>query len=253
MRYSAFALGRTMAKPMAWMFDSAAQITDMAMKPLEGTVVHGLAKASLEVPLRFLQSYTKLPYELSIPGEDGAQIAVEEKVALSKPFCDLVHFPREGGDQKPKVLIIAALSGHFATLLRDTAQVFVPDNDVYITDWTNARDVSLDDGDFGFDDYVTYIMEFVEHLGPDTHIVATCQSAPQALIATALLAENNPQLNPKTLTLMAGPVDTRVNPGFADKVSDKLSTSLLTKTSILTVPWGFKGGWSEGLPGLLSA
>jgi poly(3-hydroxybutyrate) depolymerase len=249
MRYSAFAMTRAMSMPLAWMLDSASAMTDIVMEPLKGTLAHGIAKASFELPLRLVRSYEKQPYNLKIADDRGELLAVPEEVVLSTPFCDLVNFQHEKDQDKPKVLIVAAMSGHFATLLRDTAEAFAADNDVYITDWVSARDIPVEDGAFSFDDYVAHVVQFIEHLGPNTHVVAACQSGPQALIATALLAESNPALNPSTLTLMAAPIDTRINPGPLNKMSAKFNTDILGFTNITTVPFGFKGAGRKVYPG----
>ena len=249
MRYTTYALANSLAKPLTWTLQGMAHIAEEVMEPIHGTPIHGLTKASIELPLRILQPYQKQPYGLSIEDENGEELYIKKEVVYSKPFCDLVRFPYQEDKDQPNILIVAALSGHYATLLRDTVQSFLPDNHVYLTDWKNARDVPLSEGRFGFDEYVTYLLDFIEELGPNTHIVATCQSTVQALIATAVLAETNPKLNPATLTLMAGPVDTRINPNFINKLGGKVKTDLLRKTHILKVPKGYKGAGRRVYPG----
>ena len=130
----------------------------------------------------------------------------------SQPFGTLLHFKKDIDIEQPRVLLVAPLSGHFATLLRSTVNTLLRDHDVYITDWHNARDVPISSGRFGMDEYIEHVIEFLEHLGGGTHVVAVCQPCVQALAATAIMAEDDNPATPPSLTLMAGPIDGRINP-----------------------------------------
>ncbi|MGR3490556.1 MAG: polyhydroxyalkanoate depolymerase, partial [Shimia sp.] len=140
--------------------------------------------------------------------EDGRDHLIEVKPVIERPFGDLVHFEVQG--RKPrarKVLVVAPMSGHYATLLRKTVMSLLPDCEVYITDWHNARDIPVSEGKFDVEDYTLYLVDFMKELGPDTHVIAVCQPAPLTLAATAYLAEEEPSAQPATLTLIGGPID----------------------------------------------
>jgi poly(3-hydroxybutyrate) depolymerase len=149
------------------------------------------------------------------------------------------------------VLIVAALAGHFATLLRDTAETMLPDHDVYITDWFNARDVPLSAGRFGLDDYVGHVIDYLELLGPGTHLLGVCQPCPAALVATAVLAKRGSDCVPRSLTLMAGPVDTRNNPTKVNDLATSTPLSWFEDNVVVTVPLGHKGAGRRVYPGFL--
>ena len=139
-------------------------------------------------------------------------LEIEEEVVTSTPFATLLRFRKEGAPEQPRVLLVAPMSGHFATLLRGTVKTLLRDHDVYITDWRNARDVALEHGRFGLDEYVSHVIEFLGVLGPGAHLLAVCQPTVAALTAASVMAEDNHPAQPRTMTLMAGPLDTRVNP-----------------------------------------
>ncbi len=140
------------------------------------------------------------------------EVAVREEAAHTTPFGTLLHFKKDVDVAQPRVLLVAPLSGHFATLLRDTVQTLLPEHDVYITDWHNARDVPLLHGRFGFDDYVDHLIRFLDVIGPGAHVVAVCQPCVAALVAVAVMAQDDNPAQPRSMTLMAGPIDTRVQP-----------------------------------------
>lgn len=201
-----------------------------------------------ELPARALKDYGKPSYEVHEDLGDMAAL-VQPAVVQSLPFADLLNFRTCEGGEKPKVMIAAALSGHHATLLQDTVQTFTQDFDTYITDWKDARQVPLEAGDFGFDDYVEYLMEFMKTLGPGTHLVATCQAAPPAMVAVAMLAERSPEFLPASLTLMGGPIDTRIAPNVLTKLTDKIPLKLFEKNNIHTIPRGYPGSGRRVYPG----
>jgi poly(3-hydroxybutyrate) depolymerase len=140
---------------------------------------------------------------------------VREEVVWSRPFCNLLHFSRNlpaAMRPDPRILIVAPMSGHYATLLRGTVEALLPSADVYITDWIDARMVPMTEGTFDFDDYVDYIIEMLHFLGPDTHVIAVCQPSVPVLAAAAVMEAANDPLSPASMTLMGGPIDTRINP-----------------------------------------
>src|SRR5262249_19165384 len=139
-------------------------------------------------------------------------VAVTEYAADVTPFGTLLRFKKDIVQEQPRVLVVAPLSGHFATLLRATVRTLLPEHDVYITDWHNARDVALSAGGFGFDGYVSHLIRFLEKIGPGAHVVAVCQPCVAALVAASVMAQGDHPAQPRSLTLMAGPIDTRVNP-----------------------------------------
>ena len=149
----------------------------------------------------------------SVVGEDGRDHLVNIETAIERPFGDLLHFAVQGREELPrKVLLVAPMSGHYATLLRSTVVSLLPDCEVYITDWHNARDIPVSAGTFDVEDYTLYLADFMRHLGPDTHVIAVCQPAPLALAATAYLAEEDPSAQPNSLTLIGGPIDPEAAP-----------------------------------------
>jgi len=176
---------------------------------------------------------------------------VREEIALAMPFGNLLHFAKEDAPEQPRMLVVAPLSGHFATLLTQTVAVLLRDHDVYVTDWTNARDVPMSAGEFGFDDYVAYIMRFMEEIGPRANMFAICQPCVPALAATALLAEDRNPAEPKTLTLMGGPVDTRISPTVVNDLATSKPLSWFASKLISRVPFGHAGWGRRVYPGFL--
>jgi poly(3-hydroxybutyrate) depolymerase len=180
---------------------------------------------------------TKQARELDLDGI----VPVQEEVVLSKPFFDLVHFKRAGQHNDPAVLMVAPLAGHYASLMRFTIQEFLPDHEVYVTDWKNARDVPLSDGDFGCDDFVDCIVDSLRLMGPNCHLVSACQPCPWVLTATAVMAMADDPSTPASMTLMAGPVDPRINAPKLLKHAPRLSPAILDKLVIDRVPASFPG------------
>jgi poly(3-hydroxybutyrate) depolymerase len=178
-------------------------------------------------------------------------VGVTEEIAFSTPFGDLLRFKKETNVTQPRVLVVAPMSGHFATLLRGTISVLLPDNDVYITDWKNARDTPLADGRFGFDEYVDHLIRFMEVLGEGSHMIAVCQPTVAALVATAVMAEAGNRCQPRSLTLMAGPIDTRHNPTKVNELAKSRSIEWFEKNLVATVPWRYRGAARRVYPGFL--
>ncbi|WP_091738770.1 polyhydroxyalkanoate depolymerase [Phenylobacterium immobile] len=182
---------------------------------------------------------------------DGEDRPVIEEVVLSAPFGDLVRFAKAGAPEQPRVLVVAPLSGHFATLLRGTIETLLPDNDVYITDWKNARDVPLSSGVFGFDDYVAYVIDFLAAMGPGGHLLAVCQPCAHALAAVALMAEDDHPATPASMTLMAGPVDTRINPTRVNELAAARPLEWFERELIAITPDRYAGAGRKVYPGFI--
>jgi poly(3-hydroxybutyrate) depolymerase len=244
--YRAYDFALRKVTPLAGILDASHKLIRHEANPFRNTLAHRTVAALCEAPARALKHYPKQAY--GVRAWDSG-VLLEEYCIKSLPFADLVRFETENAASKPKVLIAAALSGHHSTLLRDTVRGFARDFDAYITDWKDAKSVPLADGDFGLDDYVDYLIQFIEELGPDTHIVATCQSAPPAMVAAAILAKRNPALVPASITLMAGPVDTRAAKNILNKITDNVPLDLFRKLNIMTVPKGHPGSGRRVYPG----
>jgi poly(3-hydroxybutyrate) depolymerase len=180
---------------------------------------------------------------------------VVEEAADETPFGSLLHFRKLLPDgvtlRQPPVLLVAPMSGHFATLLRGTVKVLLPEHDLYITDWKNARDTPLSDGVFGMDEFVDHIIRFLEVLGPRCHVVAVCQPAVPVLAAAAIMAASNNPAQPRSMTLMAGPIDTRINPTKVNELASSQPIEWFAKNLIGTVPWRYHGAGRRVYPGFM--
>jgi len=189
-------------------------------------------------------------------GVDGVtvgnrEIAVREHVALTTPFGTLLHFKKDVDTPQPRVLLVAPLSGHFSTLLRGTVRTMLPEHDVYITDWHNVRDVPLMHGRFGFDDYIAHLIRFLEAIGPGAHVVAVCQPCVAVLVATAVMAQAGNAAQPRSMTLMAGPIDTRVNPTKVNALANSRPIEWFERNLIATVPLRYPGAFRRVYPGFV--
>jgi poly(3-hydroxybutyrate) depolymerase len=181
----------------------------------------------------------------------GREVAVREEIVLRKPFGQLKRFVREGVESGPKLLIVAPMSGHYATLLRGTVERMMPGHDVYITDWRDAKCVPLEDGKFDLDDYVDYLIEFLEHIGPGAHILAVCQPSVPAYAAACVMSADRHPCRPKSLTLMGGPVDTREAPTEVNTVATQRPFEWFQGNVIATVPYLYPGAGRKVYPGFL--
>jgi poly(3-hydroxybutyrate) depolymerase len=181
----------------------------------------------------------------------GEEVPVHEEVAVRTPFSTLLHFTKDIDVSQPTVLLVTALAGHFSTLLRATVRSLLPDHDVYVTDWHNARDVGLEHGGFHLDDYIAQVIAYLEYIGPGTHVLAVCQPCPATLAATALMAASDNPAQPKSLTLMAGPVDTRVNPTKVNELAHSKPLGWFERNVIATVPLRYPGAMRRVYPGFL--
>jgi poly(3-hydroxybutyrate) depolymerase len=179
------------------------------------------------------------------------EVEVREEVTHATPFGHLLHFRKDVDQVQPRVLLVAPLSGHFATLLRSTVRTMLPENDVYITDWQNVRDVPTSHGRFGFDEYIEHLIHFLEAMGPGAHVVAVCQPCVAVLVAAAVMAEAGNPAHPRSMTLMAGPIDTRVNPTKVNELAKSKPMDWFEKNLIATVPMRYPGAFRRVYPGFV--
>lgn len=192
------------------------------------------------------------PFQIDSVDCGNARVAVVEEVALSLPFGRLLHFSKPDVETpQPKMLVVAPLSGHYATLLRHTVQVLLRDHDVYVTDWANARDVPLAAGRFGVDEYVDYVIRFIQELGPRSHVLAVCQPCVPVLGAVAVMAGRRDPLQPRSMTLMGGPVDVREAPTSVNHLATSKPMAWFEDNLISTVPWRHAGAGRKVYPGFL--
>lgn len=207
--------------------------------------------AAYELLARAGLTHARPEYGIPAVMVGNREVEVTEVPVLTLPFGTLLRFKKDVDVEQPRVLVVAPLSGHFATLLRNTVRTLLPDHDVYITDWHNARDVSLEAGAFGFDDYVAYVIRFLEALGPGAHLVAVCQPCVQALAAVAVMAADGHAAQPSSMTLMAGPIDTRVNPTKVNKLATSKPIGWFERHLIARVPWKYPGARRMVYPGFV--
>jgi len=214
-----------------------------------------MVAASLEVFAHASAPRGKPEFGIDSVHMKGKNVPVHEEILLRKPFGQLKHFYREGHGEGPHVLIVAPMSGHYATLLRGTVERLLPKFDVYITDWRDAKLVPLSDGSFNLDDYVDYLVEFLELIGKKTgerpHLLAVCQPAVPAFAATALMGEDKNTYRPKTLTMMGGPIDTRKAPTAINTLATQRPFSWFENNVIATVPMIYPGAGRKVYPGFL--
>jgi poly(3-hydroxybutyrate) depolymerase len=248
MMYQAYQLQSDLISPLRL----AAQhlSASLWLKETEGSLMRKVA-AACDVISRMRLTHSRPPYNIDEVTVGEREYAVTEETVLTLPFGTLLRFRKEGAEPQPKVILVAPLSGHFATLLRETARTLLQDHDVYITDWHNARDVSLRHGGFSLDDYISYMIRFAEAVGPGSHLVAVCQPCVAALAATAIMAEDDNPAQPSSLTLMAGPVDCRVNPSEVNRLATSKPIEWFEKNLISHVPFPHAGAMRRVYPGFV--
>lgn len=224
------------------------------LNPLSHTVVGRTMAAGLEVFERVTRRYGKPEFGLPTTTVNGQTVAVREDIVWQKPFCNLIHFHRDlpaGTAPGPRILVVAPMSGHYATLLRGTVEALMQNADVYITDWIDARMVPVTDGGFDLDDYIDYVIEMVRHLGTDTHLVAVCQPSVPVLAAVAVMEANGDPLAPASMTLMGGPIDTRINPTAVNELAQNKPLDWFRDNVVMNVPWPQPGFMRSVYPGFL--
>ncbi len=248
MLYQAYQLQSDLMSPMRLL--AQASSAGLWLRQTEGSMLRKIS-AACEVMSRMRLTHSRPAYGITSITVGDDTFPVTEEQTLSLPFGTLLHFRKEGVTGQPPVLLVAPLSGHFATLLRETARTLLQDHDVYITDWHNARDVSLREGAFGLDDYIEHMMRYLAAIGPGAHVVAVCQPCVAALAATALMAEDDHPAQPRSLTLMAGPVDCRVNPTGVNELANSKPIEWFEKNLISHVPLPHAGHMRRVYPGFV--
>jgi poly(3-hydroxybutyrate) depolymerase len=218
---------------------------------LAGGVMSRTLAAASEVFSRLRLTHARPDFDIPSVVSSGVEYPVVEEAVMTTPFATLLRFRREGAPEQPRVLLVAPMSGHFATLLRDTVRTLMQDHDVYITDWHNARDVSLKHGEFSLDDYTDHLIRFLERMGPGSHMMGICQPCVAALAATALMAQDGHPAQPRSLTLMAGPIDCRVNPTGVNTLATSKPMSWFEENMVHTVPWPLRGAGRKVYPGFV--
>src|SRR6266568_557223 len=215
---------------------------------------HGTVRnltAAYELIARSGLSHKRPPFNINYVTAGNRDVEVREEDAHVTPFATLLHFKKDIDVVQPRVLLVAPLSGHFATLLRSTVRTMLPEHDVYITDWHNMRDVPLSEGQFGFDDYIEHLIHFLEVIGPGAHVIAVCQPCVAVLIAAAVMAQAGNDAQPRSMTLMAGPIDARVNPTKVDKLADSKPIEWFEQNLIASVPMRYPGAFRRVYPGFV--
>ncbi len=224
------------------------------VNPLSYTAFGRSVAAAAELFERTTRRYGKPSFDIEKTVVDWNHVAVAEKVVWSRPFCNLIHFVKDmpaGRKDQPKLLIVAPMSGHYATLLRGTVEAMLPHADVYITDWTDARMVPLTAGRFDLDDYIDYVVDMLHLLGPNAHVIGVCQPSVPVLAAVALMEARGDRFAPSTMTLMGGPIDTRRNPTAVNLLAKEKGIDWFRENVIMQVPWPAPGVMREVYPGFL--
>ena len=239
-------------------FRAAADIMRFAyanpLNPFSQTPMGRTISAGLEMFERTTRRYGKPEFGLDETLIDGRKVAVREEVVWARSFCNLLHFSRDvptGHSGDPRILIVAPMSGHYATLLRGTVEALLPSADIYITDWLDARMVPMTEGTFDLSDYIDYVVEMLHFLGHDTHVIAVCQPSVPVLAAAAIMEEAKDPLAPSSMTLMGGPIDTRINPTAVNKLAKERPLEWFADNVIMNVPWPQPGFMRPVYPGFL--
>ena len=251
MLYHAYQLHRD----LAWPLHASARVVGPALDRAPAVLrkrspAREIAAAHALIDLAQL-THSRPPFEIESIDVNGTAVDVTEEAVLETPFATLLRFRKARGPAGPRVLVVAPMSGHFATLLRETVRTMLPEHDVYITDWHNARDVPLAAGRFGVDEYVDHVMRFIRAIGPGAHVLAICQPCVAALAAVSLLAEDDDPATPKSLALMAGPIDCRVSPTQVNELATGKPIEWFESRLISTVPVRYAGAMRRVYPGFL--
>jgi poly(3-hydroxybutyrate) depolymerase len=250
MLYRAYQLQDDMLAPMRQLAAATLSMSGSLRHGL-GALMPGQFAAGLEMVSRYKLTHSRPPFGIETVRSGNRDAQVTEEVALALPFGNLLHFKKDTETPQPRVLVIAPLSGHFSTLLAGTVRTLLADHDVYITDWANARDVPLSAGRFGVDDYVGYVIRFLEEMGPGAHVLAVCQPCVQALVAAAVMAAGDNPAAPRSMTLMAGPIDPRESPTKVNELAVEKSLGWFKSMVISQVPGRFSGARRRVYPGFL--
>jgi poly(3-hydroxybutyrate) depolymerase len=250
--YQLYEMNHAAVSPFRAAADAARLYFQNPLNPLTHTQFGRNVAAAAELFERSTRRYGKPEFGIASTIIDGRSVLVREHVVWQKPFCDLLHFEKTAGQSdQPKVLIVAPMSGHYATLLRGTVEAMLPSHDVYITDWADARAVPLAEGRFDLDDYIDYLVSIMHFLGGGVHIMAVCQPSVPVLAATALMeARGDPNI-PASMILMGGPIDTRINQTSVNTLANKHDLDWFRQNAIMKVPFPHAGFMREVYPGFL--
>ena len=255
MHYYTYELAHTLLHPVRLMTRAVKAQFETPFNPLSSTEFGKNIAAACEVFEGMTRRYGKPEFGIKETKIHGLTVPVREEIVLQKTFCNLLHFDRDetvvGKRYDPKVLIIAPMSGHYATLLRSTVQEMIKEHNTYITDWADARDIPVYEGSFDFHDFVDYIVDFIRFLGPNTHVIAVCQPAVPALVAAAVMAAADDPCQPASMTLMGGPIDTRRNPTKVNKLAEEKPLSWFENNVINYVPFPNAGFGRRVYPGFI--
>ena len=249
MLYQMYDFQRMALQPMRAMVTGA---LSMMHNPMWDNPIGRVTTAALDSFEHTTRTFIKPAFGHTETVVDGETVTVTEEVSLRLPWCDLLHFKRAvHRPSDPTLLIVAPMSGHFATLLRGTVEAFLPDHDVYITDWQDAKDMPITGFGFDLDDYIDYVQKFCEHLGPQTHMLAVCQPAVPVLASTALMNADANALTPRSITLIGGPIDTREAPTEVNRFAKKHDLDWFKNNVIHQVPFGHSGFLRPVYPGFV--
>jgi poly(3-hydroxybutyrate) depolymerase len=258
MLYQLYETQRALMAPFSEFASASAKLYDHPLSPFAHTPLAQRVSASFDLLHRLAKEYEKPAFNITSADVDGVTIAVQEQVAVTKPFCRLLRFKRftdnpqalETMKSQPTVLVVAPLSGHHSTLLRDTVKSLLHDHKVFITDWTDARMVPLSAGPFHLDDYVEYVQDFIRHCGTDVHVISVCQPTVPVLAAVSLMASRG-EPTPRTMTMMGGPIDARRSPTAVNNLAMNKSFGWFETNVIFRVPQNFPGAGRAVYPGFL--
>ncbi|UHS57875.1 polyhydroxyalkanoate depolymerase [Agrobacterium vaccinii] len=254
MFYQFYEMNHAAMMPLRASADMMRQAFNNPVNPLSNTAFGRSLDAGFEVFERLTRRYGKPQFELSETIIGGKSVGVSEEIVWSLPFCNLIHFKRDlpvGQAPYPKVLLVAPMSGHYATLLRGTVEALLPSADLYITDWLDARTVALTDGRFDLDDYIEYLIDMIHHIGEGVHVVAVCQPSVPVLAAVSLMEADEDTCAPASMTLMGGPIDTRINPTAVNEMAKGKPIEWFMDNVIMHVPWPQPGFGRAVYPGFL--
>lgn len=257
MLYQLHELNRSLITPLIQWAETSAKLFSNPVSPFAHTPFAQRIAAGYELLYRLGKDYEKPQFQIDSTDIKGKTVYISEEITEVKPFCRLIHF-RKDLDAKqqtalkqPTVLLVAPLSGHHSTLLRDTVRGLLPEHDVYITDWTDARMVPVSAGPFHLHDYVYYIQDFIRILGPDVHVISVCQPTVPVLAAISLMASANDPKLPKSMTMMGGPIDARKSPTAVNDLATEKPFSWFENTVIYSVPASYPGFGRKVYPGFL--
>lgn len=257
MLYHMHEFSRSLLTPLVQFAETSAKLFTNPVSPLAHAPFAQRIAAGYELMFRLGKDYEKPRFDIDTTLVSGKEVGIVEEVEMTKPFCRLLHFKKNLSNKEitalkqPTVLLVAPLSGHHSTLLRDTVRGLLPDHDVHITDWTDARMVPAADGAFHLHDYIYYVQDFIRLLGPDLHVISVCQPTVPVLAAISLMAtENDPKL-PKTMTMMGGPIDARISPTEVNDLATEKPFSWFENTVIYSVPANYPGAGRKVYPGFL--